>query len=141
MLVCVNYWHTFSLFMIVQNKIEVVLKNKNTNFICLFFFVIFSLNFTILNAQIKINEIQASNDSTIADNFLEYDDWFELYNTTNSSINLAGYYLSDNIYYLTKFQIPNTNSVASTISANGYLLFWEDDNQNQGVNHCNFKLS
>lgn len=61
-------------------------------------------------AQIYINEIQASNDTTLTGNFLEYDDWFELYNPTNSPINLAGYYLSDNIFQLTKFQIPNINA-------------------------------
>jgi len=46
-----------------------------------------------MKAQLYINEIQASNSTTIADNFLEYDDWIELYNVSNISINLAGYYL------------------------------------------------
>jgi len=93
------------------------------------------------NAQIVINELQASNDTTLTDNFLEYDDWIELHNTSGSSINLAGYFLSDDIYQLTKFQIPTTDANATTIPANGYILFWADDDEVQGVNHSSFKLS
>ncbi len=93
------------------------------------------------NAQLVINELQASNNTTIADNFLEYDDWIEIYNTSASSINLAGYFLSDDINDLTKYQIPATNANATTIAANGYLLFWADNDEVQGVNHSNFKLS
>ena len=45
---------------------------------------------------IKINEICASNKTYINDYF-EKNDWIELYNTTDKSINVAGMYISDNL--------------------------------------------
>jgi len=106
-------------------------------------FIFFSLYLFAykIQAQLYINEIQASNETTIEDNFLEYNDWLEIYNSSNASIDLAGHYLSDDIYQLNKFQIPYTDASATTIPANGHLLFWVDDDEIQGANHCNFKLS
>jgi len=76
-----------------------------------------------LNAQISINEVQASNDNTIADNFLEYDDWIEIYNAGNAPLNLAGYYLSDNAASPLMRQIPATDAALTTVPAGGYLIF------------------
>ncbi len=94
-----------------------------------------------VNSNLVINEIQASNNNTILDNFLEYDDWIEIYNTSNNPIDLAGYYLSDDVFQLNKFQIPNSDALLTTIPANGHLLFWADNDVAQGINHSNFKLS
>ena len=49
----------------------------------------------IILGDLVINEIMASNDQTIADEFGEFDDWIEIYNNGNQSINLFGYHLSD----------------------------------------------
>jgi len=46
-------------------------------------------------AQPVINEFMASNTTTIMDEDKEYPDWIELYNPTDSSIDLTGYGLSD----------------------------------------------
>ena len=43
-----------------------------------------------------INEIMASNTISVSDQDGEYDDWVELYNGNSFSLNLNGYYLSDN---------------------------------------------
>ncbi|MBK7851704.1 MAG: lamin tail domain-containing protein, partial [Bacteroidetes bacterium] len=48
-----------------------------------------------VRAQVVINEISASNFSTIANSDGEYDDWIELYNDGSSAVNLQGYGLSD----------------------------------------------
>ena len=45
--------------------------------------------------QLSINEIMASNATVIADNEGDFDDWIEIYNAGNVSVNLAGLYLSD----------------------------------------------
>jgi hypothetical protein len=45
-------------------------------------------------------------------------DWIELYNPTNASINLTGWYLSDDIGALKKWALP-----AVSIAARGYLSF------------------
>jgi hypothetical protein len=68
-----------------------------------------------------INEIMAGNVSAVADQNGEYDDWVELYNGNSFSLNLNGYYLSDNENDLTKWTFPNI-----TIPANDYLIVWCD---------------
>ncbi|XWN37234.1 MAG: lamin tail domain-containing protein [Balneola sp.] len=92
-------------------------------------------------AQLSINEIMASNSTVIADNEGEFDDWIEIYNAGNVSVNLAGLYLSDDPDNLTKWQIPNTSSAQTTINANGYLIIWLDNDSEQGAHHVEFKLS
>ncbi|MBK9524100.1 MAG: lamin tail domain-containing protein [Bacteroidetes bacterium] len=60
-----------------------------------------------LHAQVLINEISASNYSTIANSDGEYDDWIELFNDGSSSVNLQGYGLSDDSLDRFKFVFPN----------------------------------
>src|SRR5678815_4917947 len=46
---------------------------------------------------VVINEWLASNTSTLPDPVDgQYDDWFELYNSSSSTVDLSGYYLTDN---------------------------------------------
>ena len=94
----------------------------------------------IFNVQdVVINEFMASNDSLsgLADNAGEYDDWIELYNNTNTTIGLSGFYLTDDITDPMKWLIPQGN----TIAPNSYLILWADDDGSQGDLHTNFKLS
>ncbi|MGL5889943.1 MAG: lamin tail domain-containing protein, partial [Bacteroidia bacterium] len=60
-----------------------------------------------LSAQLYINEYSCANTNTNADNFGEYNDWFEIYNAGTTAVNLAGYYISDNDNNPTKWQIPS----------------------------------
>jgi len=84
-----------------------------------------------------INEIMAGNVNAVADQNGEYDDWVELYNGNSFSLNLNGYYLSDNENELTKWTFPNV-----TIPANGYLIVWCDTagNSQTGL-HTTYRLS
>jgi hypothetical protein len=84
---------------------------------------------------VRINEVCASNQAIIADNAGEYDDWVELYNTTSSSISLANCFLTDDPTNWNRWQLPDT-----LLPANGFLLFWLDDDMEQGRQHANFKL-
>ncbi len=86
--------------------------------------------------DIVINEFMASNDATYADEEGEYDDWIELYNTTDFDISTAGLYLSDNPDNLDKWALPDV-----IIPADGYLIIWADEDGSQGDLHANFKLS
>ena len=61
----------------------------------------------LVDSDIVINEIMASNDNTVADEYGEYDDWIEIYNKGTNSINLNNYYLSDDISNLTKYIFPD----------------------------------
>lgn len=88
-------------------------------------------------AQVLINEYSCSNVNSWADNFSEYEDFIELYNTTGASINLTGWYLSDNNTKPTKWQLGNVS-----INANGFLRIWASGrNINTGTLHANFKLT
>jgi len=90
--------------------------------------------------KVVINEFMADNSKTIKDpsNTLkdEFDDWLELFNPTQSEINLNGFYLTDDPLKLNKWKIPNV-----TIKPNEYLLFWCDEQESQSGLHTNFKLS
>ena len=69
--------------------------------------IIFSQAITFsANAQIVINEISASNTSTIQNGLEEYDDWIEIYNSGGSAVNLAGYHLSDDNTNFSLFTFP-----------------------------------
>ncbi len=87
-------------------------------------------------SDLVINEFMASNSNTVADGSGEYDDWLELYNNSSEAIDLTGYYLSDDANNLTKWTFGSMS-----ISGNGYLAIWLDEDEEQGDNHANFKLS
>ena len=90
--------------------------------------------------SLKINEFQTKNMSTIADNFLEYDDWIEIANFSGLDINLNGYYITDDLAQTTRFQFSSTGSEL-VVPAHGYLLLWADDDNSQGKSHLNFNIS
>ena len=87
--------------------------------------------------SLVINEVMAGNSSAVADQSGEYDDWVELYNGANFSINLGGYYLSDNENDLNKWTFPSVS-----IPANGYLIIWCDTaGTSQSGLHTTYRLS
>jgi len=89
-----------------------------------------------VQSQIVINEFMPSNASAIVDpDFGESADWIELYNSTNTDIDISGYYLSDNINDSTRWAIP----AGTIIQAYSFLLVWADG-KNSGL-HTSFKLS
>jgi hypothetical protein len=63
----------------------------------------------------------------------------ELYNATNDTIDLSGFYLSDDRTVLTKFSIAS--SPQSKIAPHGFHLYWCDNQIAQGEKHCNFSLA
>lgn len=84
-----------------------------------------------------INELMARNNTTATDSAGQYEDWLELYNTSNQAIDISGYYLTDNENNLAKWQFPQ----GTIINANDYLIVWADEDQSQGKLHTNFKFS
>lgn len=110
-----------------DNIIEINIKdNYNIN-----------ANFIKKPVSIFINEILAKNTKGITDEKGEYEDWIELYNPNDDSIVLSNMYLTDTLEDLTQWQIPENIS----ISPKSYYLFWCDNDEEQGNNHTNFKLS
>lgn len=86
-----------------------------------------------------INELMSSNQTVYEDEFGEFEDWIELYNSGSEPIDLSGLYLSDNANNLLKFQIPNSTP-EMTLAPNEHVVFYADDNVEQGNFHTNFKL-
>jgi hypothetical protein len=79
-----------------------------------------------------INEWMASNVGSLADPAdSNFEDWFELYNPTTNTVNLAGYYLTDEL--TNKFKYLITTNGAHTIAPHGYLLVWADGEENQNI--------
>lgn len=94
---------------------------------------------TLLEAQVVINEFSASNVSNTTDNFGEYEDWIELYNTGASAADLSGWFLSDNLTNPTKWPFP----AGTTINPGGFLRVWASGrNITTGTAlHTNFKIT
>src|SRR6266404_1729732 len=68
-------------------------------------------------AQVIISEFMADNKHTLADEDQQYPDWIELYNPTASSVNLAGWALTDDAIHQTRWVFPATN-----ITAKGFMV-------------------
>jgi hypothetical protein len=94
------------------------------------------LNYNPQLQKLVINEFMASNETTYADDMGEFEDWIELYNADENSVNLANLYLSDNPNIPNKWQLPNV-----VLQPDQYLVIWADEDGNQGEFHANFKLS
>ncbi len=87
-----------------------------------------------------INEVCPAPKVGIPDEDNEIVDWVELRNTTNETISLAGYYLSDKENRPLKWRFPESASIAP----NGYFLVYcsgKDKLQQNGVPHTNFSIS
>ncbi|MCC6601506.1 MAG: CotH kinase family protein [Crocinitomicaceae bacterium] len=58
-------------------------------------------------AQVLVNEIQVTNDATLADEDGDYEDWIELYNSGSSPVSLLGWSLSDDPSDPEKWPVPD----------------------------------
>ena len=109
---------------------------KKSTLILFSFFLLFKLS---AQNQPRLNEIMAGQNNVYSDLYGDTGDWIELYNPTSEDIDLAGYFLSDDLDSLTKFQFPNDERV-STIPASGYLIIWVDNDIDKYGLHASFKL-
>ena len=87
--------------------------------------------------SVIINELLPKNSENGSDQDGEYDDWIELYNTSNEDLDISGYYLTDSKKDITKWKFPE----GTTIKQNSYLIVWADGDSTQSGLHTNFKLS
>ena len=92
---------------------------------------------TSIEAQVVINEVMSKNDNTISDEFGEFSDWIELKNTGDVSIDLTGFFLSDNPENKFKWEFPPT-----IMEANTYLIIYASGEGSSVIDlHADFKLS
>ncbi len=90
-------------------------------------------------AQVVINEYSAANRDILTDNYGNDADWFELFNAGGATVNLTGYFLTDNPDNLDKWEIP----AGVTINAGQTIQIWASGRgESDGVNHhADFKLT
>lgn len=86
---------------------------------------------------VRINEFMSRNRSVLYDRDGDYGDWVELYNFSDSPLDLSGYFLTDSKDDVRKWQFPD----GTTIPAGGYLIvFCSGKTSAQGELHASFKL-
>jgi hypothetical protein len=95
---------------------------------------------------LMINEWMASNTHTTNNtaNTNAFDDWFEIYNGESFSVDIGGYYFTDDFFNPTVRGIVPSNG-QYRIPAGGYLLVWADSKPSlnspaRADLHVNFKL-
>lgn len=89
-----------------------------------------------LQSPISLNEVLSLNDTTVVDNFGDFDDFIEIVNSGPLGINLQGFYLTDNPEFPFEFAFPDT-----LIQPGEHFLVWADNEPEQGVMHAGFNLN
>jgi hypothetical protein len=98
------------------------------------------LVFAECSAQsVFINEIMASNSNAYADQNGEDEDWIELYNPGPGTIDLGGYYVSDDPGELKKYQLPSGTG-EYVMPSGSFLILWASGTTVL-PRHLNFNLS
>jgi len=89
--------------------------------------------------NVMISEFMASNTKTLADEDGEFSDWIEIYNYGTGTVDLTGWYLTDNAGNLTNWAFP-----AVSLLPKDYLVVFASTNNRRVVGspfHTGFKLS
>lgn len=99
--------------------------------------IIFFISISI-GQNVVINEFMSSNHSSVQDIDGENSDWIEFYNSTNASINLLDYKLSDDASDFNKWTFPSV-----IIQPNSFLLVFASGKNILDTTelHTNFKIS
>ena len=133
-----------------------MIRNKIYSIVNVIFFVIFLESLLSGNNRnipdIYINEFLASNSySNIDSDFSNFSDWIELFNAEDTTVNISGYFITDDFSNPYKFILPDS----TFIEAHNYFIIWANgknyypgeyhivpEDINIGVNgyHSNFKL-
>ena len=105
-----------------------------------------SLSFETLESRLAmavvINEFLAENNTGIRDFSGERHDWIELKNNGGATVDVSGWYLTDDALNLTKWQIPATPESQSLAPGEVLLVYASDKNGTfSNELHTNFKLS
>ena len=88
-------------------------------------------------STVTINELMPRNETTLADEAGEFDDWLELYNHGTETVDLSGWHLSDDPDAPDQWAFP----AGTVLEPDAYLIVWADEDSEQGPLHTHFKLS
>ena len=87
---------------------------------------------------ILISEFMASNKTTVSDEDGNFPDWIEIYNSSDIPIDVNGWYLTNDIYDLAKWELPSVQ-----IADSDFLVVYasgKDRSDPANPLHTNFKL-
>jgi hypothetical protein len=76
-------------------------------------FALLAANWQDIRSHLVISELMARNSTTLLDGNGESSDWIEVYNPTDTSVNLGGWYLTDSASNLTMWQFPEGVKIES----------------------------
>lgn len=97
-----------------------------------------------INAQrassLRISEVMTNNHNSIVDEYGQNSPWIEIYNSSSSTVDLKGCYLTNDPNNLKLHRIPlwSTNT---KVGPRQYIVLWGDGNVKKGVFHLGFELS
>ncbi|PHR47727.1 MAG: hypothetical protein COA32_07165 [Fluviicola sp.] len=111
--------------------------NRINKHITQVFAILFCLNNATFSQNILINEVVSSNLYSYFDQYGDNSDWIELYNTTNNSVYLGNFYLSDDETNYIKWSLPDTYIPANS----SVILYASGKGSEFDSHHTNFKLS
>ena len=87
-------------------------------------------------SELVIHELRSSNANNVSDEFLEFEDWVELFNAGGTPVELGGKYLTDNLSVPNKYALPS-----GYLAAGDWTFYWLDNDPEQGPFHAPFTLS
>ncbi|MBP5715468.1 MAG: CotH kinase family protein [Prevotella sp.] len=88
---------------------------------------------------LRINEVSAGN-TIYVNEWFKHNDWFEIYNATDTELDVAGLYVSDDEDNPLKYQIPTDGVLNTIIPARGHRIVWADEMDAKTQLHTSFKL-
>ena len=101
------------------------------------FLISFFAATAVVSAAPVISEFMASNETTLADEDGDFPDWIEIFNPDDESVDLGGYFLSDDALTLNRWIFP-----ATTLGAGEWLVvFASGKDRDVGELHTDFKLA
>ncbi len=126
-------------FSISDQAMRIFMQLSKASVIALFVGLVSGIFGLHAQAQtIVINEVMASNATTIADEDGDFEDWIELYNPTVEPVSLLGYALSDDASEPQMWFFPDV-----TLEPGAFLLVWASGKDRRipfGELHTNFSI-
>ncbi len=90
-----------------------------------------------LTRRLVINEFLSSNNTAATDEYGEFDDYVEIYNPTDATVDMSGMFLTDDLDSKSQYRIPT----GVTVPPHGHVVFWCDSTPSQGAMHTNFNIA
>lgn len=101
------------------------------------FYTLYAASQAPASNELVINELLSDNVDNERDEYNETEDWVELYNKSNNTLDLSNVYLSDDVSNLLKWKFP----AKTMIVPDSYLTIWTDDDSMEHILHTNFNLN